>query len=99
MATSTRTQPIQGVQQITSWGKPPLRSRVPFARFIKPYLESITGVMFVLAVLGWVLMLALLVVVGFVVKHSDVYASDGTRFSCQVPTIEQPQPQANKGRS
>lgn len=78
------------IEQPTSWGRPKKLKPVLLARLVAPFLGMFSNTVFLVFSVSVLISACLLVYVGFFVRHSYLYASDGTRFSCEIQTSDVP---------
>jgi hypothetical protein len=83
-------EPVAAIRQVTSFGNPRSTRDQRFYRIAAKWLASANYWLYVFGLSSAVLSLALTLYVGFGVHHANVFASDGTLFSCQLDS--------NKGR-
>lgn len=81
---NSRSTPTRIPVQPTSFGNPPIISNYRFYQFAARLLVSLNRFVRIAVIASIILSLSLIIYVAFVVKHTTIYASDGSFFSCVV---------------
>lgn len=76
------------VMQPTTFGRPRLFQSYRFYIIAKRWLAQLNSVIFILIAISIAMTIGLTIYLSFFATYKEVYASDGTQYSCKIETAK-----------